>query len=222
VGDVLREQLLDAIRVLFEGHGLETEATENSRYFAVGGVAVGVEAFDVSQTTTGWSCQMDVRVVLRDGQVLVESFSGIGADPGEMFEDALKYFTASSFHVILKALIIDGGPDEQVDVETWLIDGIPYRAFIGGVTSRGTPPDGAPPTSWVPAFESAIRAAAFDAETYWIRLYYAQMEHKSMAVEILVNNESSLPLQQRIEAYPWPHVAQFYSARLFLILRRAA
>jgi hypothetical protein len=212
-------ELLEMVRAMFETHGVAAVPIPGSGYIAAGGLAIGAEVFNEGRTPTGWSCQMDVRVVVPDGRVLIESFAGTGASRSDMFRDAFESFTRSSFHVILRGLIRNER-DDQVDVERWTIDDVQYDAFIGGVTSRGTPPGGRPPTAWFEPFEAAVRSAHLDGDLHWIRVYYAQMKHETMAVEVLLDNEPWETVAREVAAIAWPHVEQFYSARFFMILRR--
>lgn len=215
-----RAPLREGIRAAFESHGIAADDVAGTSYLAAGGLAVGVEVFNEDRTASGWSCQIDVRVVLPDARILIESFSGLGADRAAMFRDALESFVRSSFHVLLCALIT-ATPDDQVDVEEWIVGGTRYRAFIGDVVSRGRPPGGRPPTDWFPDFERAIGALDLDGDLHWIRLYYAQMNHETMAVEVLLDNEPWNSVQSQMAAFPWPRAAEFYSARIFMMLRRA-
>ena len=212
-------QLLEWLRAILESHGVAAVPIDGARYIAAGGLAIGVEVFNEGRTSTGWSCQVDVLVIVADGRVLIESFSGIGATRAEMLRDAFESFAGSSFHVILRGLI-KNERDDQVDIERWQVSGVQYDAFIGGVTSRGTPPGGRPPTAWFETFEKVVRSAHLSGDVHWIRLYYAQMNHKTMAVEVLLDNEPWETVAREMAAVAWPHVEEFYSARFFMILLR--
>jgi len=214
------DRIVELLRALFEHHGVSVDAQDGVLDLGDGH---RIEAVVVNEEVhgNGRTCQLDLYLEMPDGQVLVESFAGMGEDRRRAVGNALESFIRSSFHVILRGLLREG-EDEQVEVEQWDVRGRRYTATIGGVTSRGTHPDGQVPTGWFPELESAIRNADLTADAYWVRFYYAQMNRKAMAVEVLLNNEPWISAREAMGALSWPLSDDFYSVRLFLILRRAA
>lgn len=202
--------LIEMIRMLFEGHGVTTRPIDEGFFIPGPGIVVQAEIF----SENGPASQLDVRLILPDGQLLIESVGG--------FElvDLVDNFARSSFHVLLRALV-KAGADEQVDVETWTVNGVEYRAYLGPVTHRGET-QAAVPTDWFTLFESSIRNATLTGDLHWIRLYYAQMNNETMDVEVLLDNETWDELQTTMRAYDWSRRETFYSVRMFMILKRAA
>jgi hypothetical protein len=112
----------------------------------------------VSETIyeTGCTCQLDVRLELSDGTVVIESFAGIDHDAAKARLDGFENFVRSSFHVLLRAVLLPA-PDDQVDVEEWVIGEQRFVVTIGCVTARRPAPDWPVPTQWFETFEAAIK-----------------------------------------------------------------
>lgn len=199
--------LLNAVRALFAAHGVSGSE-----------LVPDVETFNAQEKSGTWWCQADFRFLLPDGRTLIESFGPLGETRRAMLRDALEAFARNSFHVILRG-IFRNEPDEQVTVERWTIGDAAYDAFIGTVTSRGTPPGG-PPVQWFETFETAVRSARLTGDLHWIRLYYAQVKQQPVAMEVLLDNEPWEAVASEMAKYPWPRIDDFYSVRFFMILKR--
>src|SRR5262249_17877172 len=124
----------------------------------------------------------------------------------------------SSFHVIFRALIRNE-PDEQIEVERWTIGDAHYDTFIGNLTLRGNPPDSLG-SEWFHAFEAVVRDSRLAGDLHWLRLYFGQWKNEPRCVEVLLDNDTWEPVQQRMVSFDWPKSEEFYSARHFMILRR--
>ncbi len=54
---------------------------------------------------------------------------------------------------------------------------------------------------------------------HWIRLFFAQQENQTSVCEVLLNNEYCTPLQQKAEGFDWNKQEEYYSIRVFMILK---
>lgn len=163
------------------------------------------------------SVQLDVRLALGDGRVLIESFMGMGTSRDEAVGDSFQNFTINSFHVLLRAFFAPS--DEQVTVEEWNIAGKQRRVALGNLGMRGTPP--APekmPVDWFPTVESKLKAMPLTGGTHWVRIYYAQMNGKMMELEVLLDNDHWVPLKDSLKDIVWPTSTDFFSMRLFMVI----
>jgi hypothetical protein len=169
--------------------------------------------FDRDQT---W--QLDVVLEIWPGWALVESCAGVGASADEAVKDAFDSFMRGSLHVLLAAFFPDAtGQDAQIRHETWTIGGTSRSAIIGRPAFRGKVPDA--PWAWLSQFETALSASSLSEGTHWIRLYYAQNANKPMSHEVLLDNETWPEMEEAMTHFSWPAQANFYSARVFLVVR---
>jgi hypothetical protein len=162
--------------------------------------------------------QLDVRLEFAPGRILIESFGGAGETRMRATNDALQNFTLNSFHVILAAFL--NRDDNQVSREDWMIGGKLRRVTIGNVGIRGKPPVlGAELVDWFKLFEGKLKAQQLTEGVHWVRLYYAQMQEKSTACEVLLDNDVWEEIQSEMAAVDWPAGEEFYSLRLFLVVQ---
>jgi hypothetical protein len=209
------------IATLLEGHGVVPRRSEGILAFQ-GGWSLATEVFREEQHPNGRrSAQLDVRLQLPDGRVLIESCAGIGDDSASVVKDAVENFMRGSLHVLLHAFWLSE-PDEQVDIENWIIGENGFHAVMGGATGRGTQPSGGIPLGWFATFEDAVKSSRLSPTTHWIRVYYAQVQGQPMAVEVLFDNEPWVSVQQIIQNIEWPQTEEFYSVRFFMVLVPAA
>jgi hypothetical protein len=120
-----------------------------------------------------------------------------------------------------------GFESEQVTREEWIVGGLPRIAIIGPIVPRGRPDRvdamwremGSDGVAWFKFLVQQIEMAQLGPGTHWIRLYYAQIRKQMAACEVLLDNTTWGPVQERMETAGWPAEDDFYSVRLFLILR---
>jgi hypothetical protein len=202
---------------LFRAHGIEAVANDGWLEFA--GRALRTQAAVVKETPhpNALNVQLDVRFEVLPGLTIIESFAGLGAEREVSVADGFRNFTLNSFHVLLAAFLNPGDP--QVAEEAWVVGGRPAHAVIGNICGRGSPPGGVPPNGWFPGFEQRLKNSNLRPGTHWIRVYYAQMQGKALACEVLLDNVTWEEMQSALAADFWPSADEFYSARLFLVVR---
>ena len=161
--------------------------------------------------------QLDVRLDLGDGRVLIESFMRMGTSRDKAVGDSFQNFTINSFHVLLRAFFAPS--DEQVTTEEWNIAGKQRRVVVGNLGMRGTPPvPEKMPVEWFPTVESKLKAMPLAGGTHWVRIYYAQMNGKMMELEVLLDNDHWVPLKDSLKDIVWPTGTGFFSMRLFMVI----
>jgi hypothetical protein len=164
--------------------------------------------------------QLDVRLVLESGQKIIESFGGFGETKDKAISDAIQNFTLNSFHVILASFFVPH--DDQVTVEDWTVSGQKRLVTIGPMGMRGSPPDPAnPPREWFKQFEAKIKEKQLPGGIHWIRVYYGQFESQTRELEVLLDNETWKEMQQDLATINWPKGKEFFSIRVFLVIKDA-
>lgn len=160
--------------------------------------------------------QLDVRVHLRDGRTLVESFAGVGDDERSCLAFAFDAFTRASFHVLLAAFF---GYSGDLSVENWRLPGARFRAIIGSATFLGQfPSEGEELVAWFEPFAAHIQRTQLSQQAHWFRLLYAHHKNQTLVLEALLDNEAWPEAQNEMARYLWPQSEEFYSARVFLVL----
>lgn len=165
--------------------------------------------------------QLDVECHARDGAMILESCAGFGTTSRDAVSDAFRSFCDGAFHVFYAAFT--GGRCSHCDVEQWTIAGRPRDVFLGSITTRHTRADQDQiPGEWFEQMKEAILALPLDDATHAIRFYHGEF-HASPAInEVLLDNADCPPLLQTLTTYAWPRANEFYSVRLFLIIRLPA
>jgi len=167
---------------------------------------------------TAFSLQLDIYVQICIGRVVIESFAGMGESKEEAISDALNNFTQNSFHVILTAFC--AAPEQAIQQKNWTIGRKPRQVTIGNIGVRGQYPEQViSHTEWFRRFSDLICEKWLDEGTHWVRLYYAQLDGKPQACEVLLDNAPWTRLQSEMSVYRWPRGQGFYSVRVFLVIQ---
>lgn len=211
--------LTAATSTLLRDHHVATLRDAETIQLPEHGCRVIPMVFDENVHETGVTCCFDVQFELSDGSVIIETFAGIGSDAGDARRDAFENFVRSSFHVILRAVLLPM-PDPQVDVEEWLVSGERFIATLGTVTARSpVSPEWKVPTGWFATLEDAIKQSRLPKRLCSIRFYYGHLSDTNDITEVLLNNEPWPEVAEAMKSFEWPRSDGFYSVRLFLILR---
>jgi hypothetical protein len=169
----------------------------------------------------GATARLDVEVAFPEGRRVRESFAGLGSTAAEAESNAFDNFCQSSLHVLLAAFYGHSDP-EQVATERWTVTGGQYDAFIGNYTVRSFQGKGTPiPEHAFSVLETAVRSLPSTQDVYWVRLFYCNQGDGTQVTEALLNNEEWGAARVAIAALPWERHPWFYSARVFLVLRRS-
>ena len=166
--------------------------------------------------------RLDIQVLVKAGLTIEESFAGIGSPDDEGFKSAMENFSVNSLHVLLSALW-NHDDHSRVNIEQWDIAGLPFTAVVGHLGMRGTDKVGAPepPARLFNALHQAICAESLTPELHWFRFYFGNVRG-DLTLEALRDNEPWPPGIDALKSLAWAPTDDFYSARLFLILKPTA
>ena len=211
-------QVNASLLALFQAHGVESHLEGEWVAFPGRRLRAGAAVVRETKHASALSVQLDVRVEVAPGRTIIESFVGVGQAPEQAVGDALRNFTANSFHVLLAAFFRPGD-DEQVSREEWVIGGRKSRVTVGNVGVRGKPPaQGESLVSWFKHFAEKLKHKQLGPGTHWVRLYYAQMGGQATACEVLLDNAAWGEMQSEMAVLDWPAGVDFYSVRVFLVV----
>ncbi len=164
----------------------------------------------------GASIRLDISVLLDKNKVIWESFAGMGKDELSATQNAFQNFSTNSFHVLLSAFW-EVEQNEEIGIEEWEIQGKLWNVYIGNFGCKG---DFNIPEELFSIVEEQIKEEKLEENTYWFRLYYANINVEDRMIETLKNNEEWTALGDKIKQVQWPKSDTFYSLRNFIILRR--
>jgi hypothetical protein len=202
---------------LFRRHDIDAVPADIWVVFPGRPMRANTEVVKERKHQLGWSVQLDVRIEIEPGRTIVESFAGLGETTDQALADAQHNFAVNSFHVILAAFF--NPEDEQVTREEWIVGGSNRVVTIGNIGVRGTLPEGKSAAAWFEQFEEKLKSKPLGPGLHWVRLYYGQRQRKTMACEVLLDNEPWEELQAEMAAIDWPPGEAFYGVRLFLVIQ---
>ncbi len=172
---------------------------------------------EIQHARNAFSVQLDVHLELEQGRRIIEAFAGIGESRQTAIFDAFRNFVTNTFPVLLGAFFVED--DEEITVEEWEIDGRPRRVFIGNLGTRGQVAVGGPElVAWFPSFASRVKEAPLSSGTHWVRVYFAQMDHRLSELEVLLDNDDWHRLRDSLADIEWPMVKGFLSVRVFMVI----
>ena len=170
------------------------------------------------QSQNYFTVQIDVLLQLLDGRILCESFVGMGDDEHKAIENGLANFLLSSFHVLTNAFYFQ--KDEQIEIESWEINGEKWRVFVGNAVGRGDSSEisAQMPEDVFPMLEKLIKSQNLNEESHWFRLFYANFDNKEIECEVLFDNEVWQEAVDKIKNCNWEKRTAYYTFRNFVVL----
>lgn len=159
--------------------------------------------------------QLDAIFLMGPGKVIREALLGFGETREAALMDAQQYFVDCVFHVWVAALL--DTPNAFSTEQTWTISGCDRTVTIGPVSWRGSE-IGAKDHRWQKALGDVIQSAKIPEGLHWIDFYYAQNKEEVLACEVLLDNEP-WPALDVMREFNWMQSDEFYSVRLFMILK---
>jgi len=205
------------LQQLFKGHAIESIVKDGWLTFANDFPPIQAEIVqEIPHQSGKMIVQLDVRVELPGGRVLVESFAGTGDELKTAANDAFNGFVQSSFHPIFRALYDQN--DTHQEVESWTINGLPRIVSAGHAFIRGSIPDGQSAVKCIAMADDLLKDSDLPGGVHWLRVFYAQSKGEPMEIEVLLNNEPWDAFRAKLTQLPWPKVAPFYSVRRFMII----
>lgn len=160
--------------------------------------------------------RLDIQVLLKNEQMIDESFAGLGDDQ-ERYGDALQNFELGSLPVLLSALW--GKPQDKVLVETWSSNSVRWTAHVGEYVTRCLGPEEIGyPIDLVDVIKTALMQAELEPGRHWLRTFYSNPGSGDPVVEILLDNKQWPAGEQAIMTAEWIDSEYYYSLRNFLFL----
>ncbi|MGE0435201.1 MAG: DUF6348 family protein [Planctomycetota bacterium] len=215
--------MLHLLAGLFRSHGVAIEEHNDHLILADRNgerVVAMARIFEINQHGAVHVVQFDVRLILANDQMIVESAGGIGEGAEAAAHEAFKGFANNSFHVLLVALLKPDADDSQVERHTWECGDQTFAVTSGPVTARGPLPKLPKKTGdWTTVLRNAVCAQPLTGGTHWLRLYVARSNDQPPTVEVLLDNVSWPAVIEQMAALPWPVADDFYSVRWFLLLQ---
>ncbi|NHZ44464.1 DUF6348 family protein [Massilia aquatica] len=200
------------LQVLFEGHGLSCEVVDGWVLPQGRRPAIRAEWYP---NRNGYSGVFNVRVLMPDGVEFQEACSGMGTGD-EGIDDGFVKFTENAFHVLLAALW-GREQDEQVYTEVLATRGGAYTAYQGLFLTRG---EAHFPQEMPDRIDECIRQASLSAEIHCLRFFFAN-HNGDFTFEALDNGQTWDDGLRALQGCAWTPSADFYTVRVFMVLRRA-
>jgi hypothetical protein len=195
---------------LFQAHGVAAILESEWILFPDRNMKAKAAIVQQNSQPSSFTIQLDIILALASGQVIVESFAGIGQTCEQAIGDGLENFIVNSFHVLLAAFFL-AADDDQVTKEEWMISGVNYQATIGNACIRGKLPIQLDQLSdYFTRFQEKITRLGLWPGIHWLRLFYAQNQRASLACEVLRDNEVWDELQQEMSAIDWPAAEEYF------------
>jgi len=212
----LQKQSAKHIADLFTNHNMDCKINENEIIFEKEQISIRVYCFDRSSVPDLKTLQLDV-LINYGINAMIESFGGIGKDFATANLDAFENFMNNSFHTVLSAFFTSKF-DEEVRKLQWPINNKEFEVVSSNIGVRGTMPENST-LEWLNEFETAIQKLELEEGVHWVRLYYAQDQNQTTACEVLLNNENCVSIQEKAVKFDWHKQDEFYSLRVFMILK---
>ncbi|MCP4216704.1 MAG: hypothetical protein GY765_18785 [bacterium] len=205
------------LKNLFDSHGVKAEIANGCVVLKNGPLKINGAIVNETKHPNVLVLQLDIRFWTQTGNVILESFAGIGKNKEEALESALQSFTVNDFHVMLAAFF---QPDDQhIDVGELEIAGTKREVIFGNIGVRGKPPELVPGGNWFSQFEKQLKASRLTGGLHWIRFYYGHMGGKTIQCEMLLDNKLWKPMAGEMLKLSWPKSDDFYSFRIFVIIK---
>jgi hypothetical protein len=207
------------LQALFNGHGIITIPLEHKFLLLTRQLALVKSLVNKQDFPNGISSRLDISVAVKD-RTIVECFGDIGDTAEIALVNNLQNFAQNSLHIIIGAL--QGVQEhEQFDVEQWEANRHTWKVYCGnyGIKSVGIQRPHIP-SELFNRIEQIIRKLPLSQEYHWFRFFFSCNNVRISAAEFLYDNEVFGEAVQELMELDWQLTAEFYSIRLFLILRR--
>ena len=207
------------LQKLFNSHGIATVPLEKKFLLVSKQLALVESRINQQEFPNGISSRLDVSLTIKD-QVIIECFGDVGNTAETAIDNNLQNFARNSLHIIIGALQ-NIQADDQFDVERWNINEHNWTVYCGnyGLKSIWNNPIHIP-TELFTRVERIIHELPLSKEYHWFRFFLSCNNAEISAAEFLYDNVIFSEATQELTNLDWQLTPDFYSVRLFLILRR--
>jgi hypothetical protein len=214
--EAIEHQIAKAIAELFATHSMMGTTSANKVVFHNELVSIETYVLIRKPVEEKYTIQLDVHIYFGLDPI-VESFSGLGNDVASAAFNAFETFKNNTFYTVLSSFFTTAF-DQNVRKHNWKIDGKNFEVVTSNIGIKGKiPPNFS--TTWLKQFEAEVQKLTLGEGTHWIRLFYAQWNNETKVCEVLLNNEPCLALQQNAKHFDWHHHQDYYTVRVFMILK---
>ena len=161
--------------------------------------------------------QVDYRVRLPDGRVVVQQVVGWGKGRDEALASSQASFLLGTFHAWLGAFVDPG--EEHVESENRTIGGRERIVTYGDALTK-TLGDSGPPkdAKWREQLLAELEKTSLPPGLHWVDVYNGFLDEKQ-ELEIQLDNERWTAMEQKMRGADWPKAGQLTSVRQFLVFQ---
>jgi hypothetical protein len=161
--------------------------------------------------------QIDFRVRLPDGRLVVQPVIGWDKDRLGAIASAQASFLIGTYHAMLGAFIDPG--ERHVETSRQVIGGrervLTFGDTLTKVLGGDTPPTGG---RWKEQLMTELGGAPIPAGTHWVDVYNGFVDDKQ-ELEIQLDSQRWPEMEQKMRGADWPRVGHFTSVREFIIIQ---
>lgn len=208
--------------LLLDAHGVGWECNKRAgtiRLHLRHPVELALTAFPVKKGRVIVS-RLDVAVTLPDGRQLCEALGDVGQDLDEALRENVNSFARSSFHVMIEAFDDRAG---EFEPETWTCADGPIRVTIGNGIIKGTGLSASTsklPEGLMDLIEQAVGNEHLVEGFHFLRVYYCQSGGRALSCEFIIDDRPRPRVEESLAELDWVRSEDFYSVRIFAVLRR--
>ena len=214
--EILQKKSIKYIAALFVNHNINCTTSENKIVFDKEQITIEIYCFERDSSQEFKVLQLDVYIDYGINPIL-ESFAGLGDDFETATIDAFENFRDNTFHTILSAFFTSKF-DEEINKYNWNINGKEFEIFSSNIGFRGIQASNFT-TEWLNQFEAEVQKLQLTEGTHWIRLFFSQQQNQTSVCEVLLNNNECISIAQKAQQFDWHQQEEFYSIRVFMILK---
>lgn len=202
---------------LLRAHGLEVGVADEEGMHRSGDLRFGAMVYPTGKAPMQAQVDYIIQHPALAAGTIVESNAAVGPTWSDGIELSMKNFAKSSLHALLGNLLAPDLAGDQVSWEDWANVTGHYRVCVGPHLFTGADPVAIGPL--LDALRKAFFKERIPRAVHAVRLYTGRHKGRAVSEEVLLNGELWEAGRDALEAFPWPTRTDFYSSRLFLVLR---
>lgn len=211
---MIDEQKLEKIvEAIFKAHGFAPKVEEGWVLPTQTYPAMKAFWYPEATETVG---QLTIEVFVNEQTRIIESFAGFGE---KKFESALENFIKNALPLYLA--VFWGYDSEGISIDTWVLNGEKYLAFIGDYGVINPKEEFSIPEDYLEVMYDAIEGETLGDEYHWFNFFYANFDAQNRQAEALKENEAWDAGTKAIGSLDWLKVYDYYSVRQSIILKKA-